>query len=238
MRRAAVAVAVLLLAACGSTDPAPPVSAPPAAAAAPAPDPRVAEMQVLLNELLDRMEVLTARLAALESGAVTPAPQAAVAPRRPLGGGPVAAAQPATPREPPPQRATAPARPAQVAIGDRYREAIALFGKGRLDDARAAFEQIFASDPGNDLADNALYWIGETHYVQGRFAEAIDAYRRIVAEYGQENKAPDAMLKIGMSQSRLGDLAMARSTFEHLVERFPYSTAAAIARQEVERIRY
>ena len=176
----------------------------------------------------------TARLAALESGAVPPAtPQTAAASSRPA----AARTAPATTR-PAPARTSAPARPASIAIGDQYKEAITLFGKGRLDDSRAAFEKILASDPGGDLADNALFWIGETHFVQARFTEAIAAYQRIVTEYAQQNKAPDAMLKIGMSQARLGDLGMARSTYEALLERYPYSTAAATARHEIERIRY
>jgi tol-pal system protein YbgF len=138
----------------------------------------------------------------------------------------------------PPARTSAPPRPATAAIGERYREALTLFGKGRLDDARAAFEQILTADPSGDLADNALYWVGEIHFVQARFNEAIAAWQRIVTEYGQQNKAPDAMLKIGMSQARMGDLRMARSTYEALLERYPYSTAAATARLEMERIRY
>ncbi len=232
MIRGAVVVAVLLLAACGSAEPEPPAAVP-ASAAAPVPDPRVAEMQVLLNELMDRIEVLTARLAALESGGAAIAPPQTAAPRRPPAATPTTTTRPGTT-----PRAAAPRRPASAVIGDRYKEALALFGKGRLDDSRAAFEQILASDPGGDLADNALYWIGETHFVQARFNAAIEVYRRIVAEYGQENKAPDALLKIGMSQARLGDLAMARSTYEDLIQRYPYSTAAATARQELERIRY
>ena len=233
MRFAAAIAAALFVVACGSSDPQPPAPAPSAASSAPAPDPRVAEMQILLNELLDRLEVVTARLAALEAGAV-PAPQAAASPSRPpLGRTVPAATKPATAA-----RKSAPPRPASAVIGDQYKDAITLFGKGRLDDARAAFEAILAADPGGDLADNALFWIGETHFVQARFTEAIAAYERILSEYAQQNKAPDAMLKIGLAQARLGDLAMARTTFEALLERYPYSPAAATARHEIERIRY
>ena len=233
-RGAAIATATLVLVACGSNQPQPPVAAPPPAAVA-VPDPRIAEMQILLNELMDRLEVMTARLAALESGAGQPVQQ----PARPSGR---AAARPATPDGATPpsatRRAAAPARPASAVVGDKYREAIGLYGRGRLDDARTAFEQIFALDPGSDLADNALFWVGETHFAQARYEQAIEVYRRIVAEYSGENKAPDALLKIGMAQARLGDLAMARATFESLLERYPYSTAAGTARHEIERVRY
>lgn len=208
-----------LLVSCGSTADDAPVLAPPVAPA-PAVDPRIAEMQVLLGELLDRIEVMNSRLARLEAGA--PAPAAAEAPAR------------TTPPGSQPRRAS----PSPATIGDSYRDALILFGRGRIDDARAAFEDIFDSDPGGDLADNALYWIGETWFVQGRYHQAIDVYRRLVAEYGEQNKAPDALLKTGLAYAKLGDLDMARSTLVSLTERYPYSTPAATARHELERIKY
>lgn len=220
MRTLRAIAAALLLVSCGSTADDEPVLAP--VAPAPAPDPRVAEMHVLLSELLDRMEVMNSRLQRLESGApssqpAAPAPATAAAPAQPL-------------------RRVTPLSPA--AIGDTYREALVLFGRGRIDDSRAAFQKIFDADPGGDLADNALYWIGETWFVQARYKEAIDIYQRLVAEYGSENKAPDALLKTGLAYAKLGDLAMARSTLQSLIERYPYSTPAASARLEIERIKY
>lgn len=125
-----------------------------------------------------------------------------------------------------------------AALGDEYRQAISLFGGGRLDDARTAFQQIFDRDPSGDLADNALYWIAETHYAQGRYGEAIDIYRRIMDEYSEQNKAPDSMLKAGLAYARLGDLDMARRMLQDLTSRYPYSTPAANARHELERLKY
>ena len=220
MRTLAGIAVIVLLVSCGTTADDEPVTAPAAPASAPAPDPRIAEMQVLLGELLDRIEVMNSRLQQLEAGAPAVAEAA-----------PSVAAAPAQPR-----RRIAPPSPAR--IGDDYRDALILFGRGRIDDARTAFQQIFESDTGGDLADNALYWIGETWFVQARYHEAIDVYRRIAAEYGEQNKAPDALLKMGLAYAKLGDLDMARSTLVSLTERYPYSTPAATARHELERIKY
>lgn len=215
------AIAVLaVLVSCGTAGDDEPMIAPPVASPSPAVDPRIAEMQVLLGELLDRIEVMNSRLQRLEAGAPPEAP--------------ATAATAATPVQP--GRRTA--APSPAAIGDAYRNALILFGRGRIDDSRAAFQQIFDADPGGDLADNALYWIGETWFVQGRYHDAIEIYRRLVAEYGTQNKAPDALLKTGLAYVKLGDLAMARSTLVSLTERYPYSTPAATARLELERIKY
>lgn len=235
MKRFAALLTVVMLVACGGAPP--PQAVPPVPAAPPPPDPRVAEMQVLLNELLDRLEVMNARVRKLESGAVeaaTPAPRETPPPRQPV------AQSVFTP--PPAERRPAASPPVQqtvtAALGEQYRQAIALFGGGRLDDARSAFQQIFDRDPSGDLADNALYWIAETHFAQAKYGEAIEIYRRIMEEYSQHNKAPDAMLKAGLAYARLGDLDMARQVLEQLTDRYPYSIAAANARGEIERLKY
>ena len=197
-------------------------------------DPRVAEMEVVVGELLDRIEVMNARLQKLEQG--QPAPRETTTRR-------VAdATPPPSPAEP---RAAAPAteRPAGpplrgAALGEAYRSALELFGKGRLDDARATFQRVYDSDTNGDLADNALYWIAETYFVRARYADAIRIYHQITTDYSDQNKAPDAMLKTGLAQAKLGDLALARRTFEELIAKYPYSTPAAAARHEIKRIQY
>lgn len=197
---------------CGTTAPEPPRPAP-AAAQQPAPvDPRISEMQVLLAELLDRVEVLNARLQRIESAPPpVPSPAPAPAPSNPLSG---------------------------AAIAEKYRGALALYGKGSLDQARKHFQEVLDADPGGELADNALYWMGETYFVSGKYAEAMNLYRRILKDYSDENKAPDAMLKLGLAYVRLGDLALARTTFQQLIEKYPYSTPASAAKAEIKRIKY
>lgn len=225
MRAAAGLLFVMMLAACGGAPAPQPM--PVETSSAPAPDPRISEMQILLNELLDRLEVMNARVQSLEAGAVRPAERT-------------------TARVEPPARTPVSAQPQAVAapqtmtasLGEEYRQAITLFGGGRLDDARAAFQRIFDRDPSGDLADNALYWIAETHYAQGRYEESIVIFRRVMDEYSQHNKAPDSMLKAGLAYAKLGDLDMARRMLQELTTRYPYSTSAANARQELERLKY
>lgn len=243
MKRLIVATALLAVS-CGTTAPddaeLATVASP--AAAANQPDPRVSELQVVVSELLDRIEVLNARINQLESGA--PRPERAEATRA------------AEPTDRPAEPATRPAQsqpsPRQVrrttstaerplrgqALSDAYRSALMLYGKGRLDDAYRAFEHIYNSDRSGELADNALFWMAETQFVRGRYADALVTYGKVASEHASENKAPDALLKSGLVHEKLGDLALARSTFEQLIATYPYSTAAAAAREEIKRIRY
>ena len=216
------AAAALLAVSCASTRDDGPDLPPPAVT--PSADPRVAELQTQMTELLERIDVLNQRIAQLEEApvvAATPAPA------------PVTRTA-ATPQQPmPAQRAVVGAQ-----VADQYRQAIILYGRGKHAEARRAFEAVFEADNGGDLADNALFWIGETYFAAKDYANALRYYTRVVNDYSSQNKAPDALLKIGILQSRTGDLALAKRTLQQVIERYPYSSSASSAKAELERIKF
>ena len=123
-------------------------------------------------------------------------------------------------------------------LAEDYREAIMLVGRGKQAEARRAFQQVFDSDPAGDLADNALFWIGETYYAAGDYTNAVRHYSRVVNEFSDQNKAPDSLFKIALAQARTGDLALARRTLQQVIEKYPYSSTASSAKAELQRIRF
>ena len=205
-----------------------------------APDPRVGELQTQLTELLERIDVLHQRIAQLEETRVVEAP----APSRVVAESPSRRVEQPAPADSPratPQPATP--QPTQAAlvgaqIAENYRQAIMQFGRGRHAEARRGFEGVYQSDPSGDLADNALFWIGETYFAAKDYTNAVRYYQRVVNDYATENKAPDALFKIAMAQERTGDLALARRTLQQVIERFPYSSPASSAKAELERIKF
>ena len=229
MRLGSALVAVALLAGCASgrkdADDLPAVPIPRAEQEAVNPTPtaseaRLAEVQTQLTELLERLDVLNVRIAKLESGgqALMPVPPSP------------------TPRVPVLHTETPSTKLADLA--DAYRNALMLFGRGKHAESRAAFEHVFKADPNGELADNALYWIGETYFAAGDYSNAMRYYARVTKEYADQNKAPDAMFKMGLTYAKTGDLAMARRTFEECIRKYPYSTPAASAKYELKRIKY
>jgi tol-pal system protein YbgF len=245
MKQLAVAVLLLLTFGCASMvdDTPAPVTVPP-----PAPDPRVGELQTAMTELLERLDVMNSRLARLEEPVAAAEPRQAAEPvvrEEPVAAQPVVSQaaprqQAAAPVQAQPQ---APAQPQQRALigaqlAEDYRQAIMLFGRGRHADARRAFQAVFDSEPTGDLADNALFWIGETYYAAGDYTSAVRQYNRVVNEFSDQNKAPDAMFKIALAQAKTGDLALARRTLQQVIERYPYSSTASSAKAELERIRF
>ena len=235
----------MLAAACASSPSAPdPSVSSPAAFTSPAArstEAKLDDLQRSITELSDRLEVMSDRIQRLEA-AVPEGPAAARATRVAEPPAPSAAARqvvaapspgPLTRPVSPPSRAVAGA-----AIADKYRRALSLFGGGRGAEARAAFQDVFDSDPNGELADNALYWIGETWFAAGDFSTALKYYDRIGRDFSDQNKAPDALYKSGLVYEKVGDLQLARKAFEECVSRYPYSTPASSARVELKRIKY
>jgi tol-pal system protein YbgF len=256
MKKPAVLAVLMLSAACSSTmddDMPEPVSTP-QVVTDPALTANVTAMQMQLTELLERLDVMNSRLAQVESGAVattaaaapaTTQQQAAAPTQQQQTQGTMQAAQRAERVEPAAPVVSTPApeeQPQRAVIGaqlaEDYRQAIMLFGRGRHQEARRGFEAVFAADSSGDLADNALFWIGETYFAAGDLNNAVRYYTRVVNEFSDQNKAPDALFKTAMAQAKTGDLALARRTLQQVIERYPYSSTASSAKAELQRIKF
>lgn len=130
-----------------------------------------------------------------------------------------------------PKRPDRPARDAEGnAILTEYETAMALYKAGEVAGAERAFELFAREHIKHDYADNALYWKGEAAYDQQHFDEALQAFTEVVERYGGGNKAPDALLKIGLCYGRLGDVANARDVLTGLVDAYPDTRASDLAR--------
>jgi len=119
------------------------------------------------------------------------------------------------------------------AIVAEYDAAMGVYRGGQLRAAEIAFDQFARSYPKHDYADNALYWKGEAAYDQAHYADALAAFTAVVKQYGGGNKAPDALLKIGLCYGRLGDPANARDVLARLVAAYPDANATRIAREKL-----
>lgn len=117
-----------------------------------------------------------------------------------------------------------------------YQSAFNLLKDGKYDEAAAALQDFRARHPQHELAPNALYWLGEAHYVRRDYAAALAAFEGMLREYPGTRKAPDALLKAGYCQLELKQAAAARSTLGRVVQEYPDSAAAVEAKSRLERI--
>jgi tol-pal system protein YbgF len=182
-------------------------------------DSRQRELYVDLDRRLQNMEA---------------APRAAAPP--PVAPAPVATAAPAP--SPAPVRAAAPPPPPRPVGSDQqnYQAAFDLIQARKYDDANRAFREFLVAFPQSPLADNAQYWLAETHYVRRQFKEALPEFTKVTTQYPQSAKMPDALLKIGYCQVELGDRTAARTSLQQVMKLFPDTTAARLASQRLEQL--
>ena len=122
---------------------------------------------------------------------------------------------------------------------ERYDFAFGLLRAGlvRSEDlvkAERAFEEFLTAHADHELADNAGYWLGETHYVREDYDRAAAVFVEGYTTSPTGAKAPDNLLKLGMSLSRLGRGDEACATFQELGERFPDMADSIKARRQDE----
>lgn len=118
---------------------------------------------------------------------------------------------------------------------DDYDYAFGLLRQADYPRAEAALRAFLEAHPDDALAGNAKYWLGETHYVRGQYQAAAVVFAEAFQEYPQSSKAPDNLLKLGMSLSNIGEQDDACKTFGALLQRYPDAAGAIRQRAEAER---
>lgn len=117
---------------------------------------------------------------------------------------------------------------------DQYGFAFELLRQGRYVDAQSALEQFLEGNAKHDLAGNAKYWLGETFYVRGDYQSSALIFAEGYREYPDSQKAPDNLLKLGMSLVNLGDMENACGTFSELLRIYPRAASSIRTRAERE----
>jgi tol-pal system protein YbgF len=120
---------------------------------------------------------------------------------------------------------------------DAYEAAINQLKRGQFDVAEAEFANFLKRYPTHNLAGNAQYWLGETFYVRGAYRQAAEAFLTGYSTYSSSTKAPDSLLKLGMTLAALGQQEQACATLGELTRRFPSATQAVKQRAQLERTR-
>jgi len=119
----------------------------------------------------------------------------------------------------------------------QYEEAYGAFKDKHYRKAREKFEAFLKAFPNDPLADNAHFWIAETYYNEKDFEGAILAYETHLKKYPKSQKAPGALLKQGLSFVEIGDKKTGAVILEQLIERYPATKEADLAKKQVARIK-
>jgi tol-pal system protein YbgF len=122
-------------------------------------------------------------------------------------------------------------------MGDLYKDAYETFHKGDLEGARRKFEAFLKQYPNTELSDNAQFWIGETYFLKKDYERAILEYEKAIVKYPEGDKISSAIFKQALAFLELGDKTNARNLLKRVIEKYPHSDQAEMAKKKLETIK-
>jgi tol-pal system protein YbgF len=185
----------------------------------------VGDIRQRLDRLVNDLDV---RLAALEKAFAEHPPTAGAAARGATGSAPagqVAAAGPAVVKLP------------KGTPKEQYAFAIDLLKRGEYAQAEQALKQFVSAHPSDPQASTAQYWLAETFFARNDFAGAAQQYLTGYQKYPQGPKAPDNLVKLGLSLAKLNKTPEACAAFARFQKEYPSATGALRGRVADERQR-
>ena len=103
---------------------------------------------------------------------------------------------------------------------DLYRGAVRLFQDQQYNPAIQEFRTFQRRCPDSQMADDAQYWIGESHYVQNDYHRAILEFNDVLS-YRRGDRIAAALLRQAQAFLAIGDKTDARLILQKLVSDYP-----------------
>ena len=124
-----------------------------------------------------------------------------------------------------------------AAADETYEAAVTQFNRGSLNTARMAFSRFLGDYPDHRLAPSAQFNLGDILFQENRLDEAIEEFLRVGELYPTADQVPVALYRIGRIYVLQEDVETARTFLERVVNSYPDSGVADLARDLLEDIR-
>ena len=108
------------------------------------------------------------------------------------------------------------------------------YRKEKYEEAIAGFQNFLDQYPKSKLADNAAFWIGESHMALKQYEQAILAFQKVIKKYPEGNKVPNALLRQALAFYELNDKTSAKLLLKKLIKQHPKTNEAKIARNKLK----
>jgi len=99
--------------------------------------------------------------------------------------------------------------------------------------AEDGFRNFLRRFPGDRLAPEAQYWLGESMFQRQRYRDAAEAFLAVSTKHETTARAPDALLRLGQSLAALGEKEAACASLAEVLRKYPRASVAV--RQGVDR---
>jgi tol-pal system protein YbgF len=118
--------------------------------------------------------------------------------------------------------------------GELYKTGYDHILGGDYPNAEAAFRTHIENYPADPQTADARYWLGESLIGQGRYRDAAEVLLKAQKEFPKAKKAPDMLLKLGVSLSALENKDVACATFAQVSKKYPKAAPALVERVAAE----
>lgn len=112
----------------------------------------------------------------------------------------------------------------------QYDAAMELLTKAQYSEAQSAFRGFVAANPKDELAGPAQFWVGDIAFTQKDYQGAARSFADVLKRYSKTAKAPDAMLKLGLSLMELGQKKESCTTLGAIKAKYPNASKSVLDR--------
>jgi tol-pal system protein YbgF len=121
--------------------------------------------------------------------------------------------------------------------GDLYQVAYGHVLSGDYSQAENEFRDYLEAFPKGEKAADASFWMGEAQYSQGKYNDSAKTFLNAHQAFGKSPKAPEMLLKLGMSLAALDNKETACATLREVGKRYPKASPAVKAKVTTEQSR-
>lgn len=117
---------------------------------------------------------------------------------------------------------------------ERYDYAYTLLKEQKYAQAESEFLSFIKDFESSSFLPNALYWLGETYYAQQQFEKSVGPFADVFTKHQTSNKAPAALLKMGLAMVALNKKTEACTAFIALPNEYPKAEQSLLERAKEE----
>jgi tol-pal system protein YbgF len=121
---------------------------------------------------------------------------------------------------------------------EQYEFAVSFMKIGDYETAEFALKEFIDKNKDHDLAGNAQYWYGETFRIRQLYSDAATAYLDGYQNYPKSKKAPDNLLKLGITMVQLGEKSQGCSMIKGIKKQYPKASKSVLQKAQYEQKKF
>tara|TARA_B100000963_G_scaffold266769_1_gene234939 strand:- start:699 stop:1706 length:1008 start_codon:yes stop_codon:yes gene_type:complete len=121
---------------------------------------------------------------------------------------------------------------------EQYEFAVSFMKIGDYETAEFALKEFIEKNKDHDLAGSAQYWYGETFRIRQLYSDAATAYLDGYQNYPKSIKAPDNLLKLGITMVQLGEKDQGCKMILGLKKEYPKASKSVLQKAQYEQKKF